>query len=89
MYLTKSPKTAFRVIDGEVVIVDVTTSMLYSLNPLATFIWEMCDGNNTVNDIVGKIEDEYEVEKDVAEKDCMEFVHDFVGKGLLLGNDEK
>jgi hypothetical protein len=90
MYLVHKPKTAFRIIKDEAVIVDLDSSMLYSLNPLATLIWGMCDGKNAVKDIVDKIEDEYEVEKDVAEKDCMEFVNDFVGKGLLLeSNNEK
>jgi hypothetical protein len=83
MYLTQSPKAAFRIINGEAVIVDVSTSMLYSLNSLATLIWEVSDSKTTVKDIVDKIEKEYEVEREVAEKDCIEFVNDFIGKGLL------
>jgi hypothetical protein len=83
MYLAQSPKAAFRIINGEAVIVDVSTSMLYSLNSLATLIWEVSDSKTTVKDIVDKIEKEYEVEREVAEKDCIEFVNDFIGKGLL------
>jgi hypothetical protein len=77
MYLTKNSKSAYRIIDGEAVIVDVTTSMLYSLNSLATLIWEMSDGKTTMKDIVNRIEEEYNVERNVAENDCLEFVDDF------------
>lgn len=87
MYLTQSPKAAFRIINGEAVIVDVSTSMLYSLNSLATLIWEVSDSKTTVKDIVDKIEKEYEVDRDVAEKDCIEFVNDFISKNLLIAEE--
>jgi len=88
MYLTQNPKTAYRTIHGEAVIVDLSTNMLYSLNPVATLIWEMSDGKTTVEDIVKKMEEEYEVERNVAEKDCRKFIQDFVIKRLLLESEK-
>lgn len=89
LYLIQNPKTAYRVIDGEGVIVHLDSSMLYSLNPVATLIWKMCDEKTTVKEIVDNfIKEEFEVESEVAEKDCLEFVHDFIDKGLLLQRED-
>lgn len=84
MYLTQSSKTAYRILDGEAVIVNLESSMLYSLNPVATLIWEMSDGRASIEKVVDKIYEEFKVEREVAKKDCLEFVHDFAGKGLLV-----
>ncbi len=84
MYLIQDRKTAYRVIDGEAVIVDPGTSMLYSLNSVATLIWEMSSERTAVEEIVDRIAEEFEVEKSTAEKDCLEFVRDFMDKGILM-----
>ena len=83
-YLTQGPKTAYRVIEGEAVIVDLESSMLYSLNSVGTLIWETSDGKLTIEKIVDKICEEFEVERELAKKDCSEFVQDFADKGLLV-----
>ena len=84
VYLTQSPKTAYRIIDEEAVIVNLESSMLYSLNSVGTLIWEMSDGRTSIEKIVDNIYEEFEVEKDLAKKDCLEFVQDFADKGLLV-----
>ena len=84
----QNPKTAYRVIDGEAVVVDPVTSMLYSLSSVATLIWEMSCEKTEVDNIIGRIAEEFEVEREVAERDCLEFVRDFMDKGLLLAAEE-
>ena len=88
MYLIQDRKTAYRVIDGEAVIVDPTTSMLYSLNPVATLIWEMSNERTTVEEIVDRIVKEFDVERTTAEADCLELVRDFVDKGMLIAEED-
>jgi len=87
MYLTQDRKTAYRVISGEAVIVDPSTSMLYSLNPVATLIWETSSERTTVEKIVDRIVEEFEVERSAAEKDCLEFARDFIDKGILIAEE--
>ena len=84
MYLSQSSKTAYRVIEGEAVIVNLDSSMLYSLNPVATLIWEMSHARTSLEKIVDKICEEFEVQRKLAKKDCLEFVQDFADKGLLV-----
>lgn len=84
MYLSQNPKTAYRMIKDEAVIIDLSNSMLYSLNIVASLIWKMIDGKTTIEQIVENIEQEFDVERLVAENDCTEFINDFISKGLIL-----
>ena len=89
MYLTQNPEIAYRVLDGDAVIVNPSSSMLYSLNSMATLIWEMSAEKTALADIIDRIEAEYEVERAVAEEDCLKFVRDFLDKGILLAVEER
>ena len=84
MHLAQNPKTAYRILEGEAVIVDPSSSMLYSLNPIATLIWEESSQGTTMEEIVNRVMDEFEVERTVAERDCLEFARDFMDRGLLV-----
>ena len=88
MYLIQDRKTAYRIIDGEAVIVDPGTSMLYSLNPVATLIWEMSSERTAVEEIVDRIVEEFDVERSTAEEDCLELVRDFVDRGILIAEED-
>jgi hypothetical protein len=84
MYLYQNSKTAYRVLEGEAVIVDPSSSMLYSLNPVATLIWEACNEGTTAEEIINRVMEEYQVQRVVAERDCLEFARDFIDRGLLI-----
>lgn len=84
VFLKQNTDTAYRVIDGEAVIVDLDSSELYSLNPTATVIWEACEEEVTLEEVVDKIVEEFEVEREVAEEDCVGFVEEFSENGLLM-----
>ena len=83
-YVIQNLKMACRIVDGEAVILDLTNSKLYSLNPVATLIWEMSEDRTRIKDIVDKIVEEFEVERSQAEADCLQLIDDFAGKRLLL-----
>lgn len=82
--IKQNKDTAYRVLDGEAVIVDLESSELYSLNPTATVIWETCEEEVTLEEVVDRVVEEFEVEREVAEEDCIEFVEEFSENGLLL-----
>ena len=44
----------------------------------------MTSERTCVEEIIDRIVEEFEVEREVAERDCQEFVSDFTGKGLLV-----
>jgi len=77
-------KTAYRVIDGEAVVVNLKDSTFHTLNPVATFIWEQADGRIKAGQMIEKICDEFEVDWDTAEEDCLEFLGALISKGLVV-----
>jgi hypothetical protein len=51
---------------------------------VATFIWEQADGQTKTKQMIEKICQEFEVDRDTAEKDCLEFLGELVSKGLVV-----
>ncbi len=82
--LIQNPKSAYKLIDGEAAIVDLENSQMYSLSSVATLIWETAKEKTTVKEIVDRVEEEFEIERATAEKDCLDFIQDFVDRGLLI-----
>ena len=84
-YVVKNnEKTAYRIIDGEAVVVNLKDSTFHTLNAVATFIWEQADGRIKAEQIIEKICQEFEVDWDTAEKDCLEFLGELIGKDLVF-----
>ena len=84
-FVTKnSRKTAYRTIDGEAVVVNLEDSTFHTLNPVATFVWEQADGQFTVKQIIERICQEFEVDRDTAERDCLEFLDVLTRRGLVI-----
>jgi hypothetical protein len=82
-YLTQSPRTAWRVYDGEAVILWPDDSTLNTLNAVGTLIWESADGKSPVSAIVARICEEFDVDPERAERDTMAFVAKLRARGLL------
>jgi hypothetical protein len=84
-YVVKNnEKIAYRIIDGEAVVVNLKDSTFHTLNPVATFMWEQADGRVKVKQIIEKICEEFEVDWDTAERDCQEFLGELASKALVV-----
>lgn len=75
---------AYRVIDGQAVIVNLKKDTINTLNTIATRIWELTDGKTRVEEIIEKVCEGFEVSRDRVEKDCCQFMNQMVEKGLLI-----
>jgi hypothetical protein len=74
---------AWRVYDGEAVIVSPDDSTLHTLNVVGTVIWEAADGKTSLDAAVARIVEEFEVEPEVARRDALGFIEDLRQRGLL------
>lgn len=73
-----SPAVVYRRINDEYLLIPLTGNIadmdsLYRLTETGAFIWEKIDGKRAISDITSKIVEEFDVERDVAEKDALEF----------------
>lgn len=77
-----------REIAGDCILVPVGRSTLdsnglFALNGLAAFIWDILPSVDTEDEIVAKILDEYEVDKETAERDVSEFMSKLRELGII------
>jgi len=88
-YLTQNPKMAWRVYDGEAVILSPDDSTLNTLNAVGTLVWEAADGKTPVSAIVARISAEFDVEPERAERDSAAFIEKLCQRGLLIVSDTR
>jgi hypothetical protein len=74
---------AWRMIDGEAVIITPADSQMHTLNDVGTRIWELITGDRTLREVALVLCAEFEVEKDRAEKDTLWFAECLAKKGLV------
>jgi len=83
MIVAKSPKTAWQIIEGEAVLLSMDTKVLRGLNPVGSRIWELIDGQRSLEEITGVIVQEFEVAPGVAVQDVQAFIQTLLDRGLV------
>ena len=86
-YLLQNARAAWRVYDGEAVIVSPEDSTLHTLNPVGTLIWEAADGHSTLDAIVTRVCQTFAVDHATAARDAAAFVDSLCQRGLLTVGD--
>lgn len=79
----QNQKIAYRVIDGSAVLVNPEDSTLYTLNEVATRIWELSNGQNTLEEIATAICQEFDVDFDTALRDTKQTIESLTAKQLF------
>jgi hypothetical protein len=84
-YIAKSSAIASRLLGGEMMIMSALDSTFFTLNPVATVIWQAADGRTPLSDIVThRVCAEFEVDPEVARRDVERFVEELSSHGILL-----
>jgi hypothetical protein len=88
-YIARSPEIAARLLDDEMIIMSVRDSTLFTLNPVATTIWQAADGSTPLREIVeGKVCAQFDIDPGAAYKDAEVFVEELASHGILLLSDQ-
>ncbi|MGA8491035.1 MAG: PqqD family protein [Terriglobales bacterium] len=88
-YIARSSTIAARLIGGEMMIMSAVDSTFFTLNEVATAIWQAADGRTPLSDIVARrICQEFEVEAEQAGRDAEQFVSDLSQHGILLVSEK-
>jgi hypothetical protein len=70
-------------LDGETVMMSVTTGKYFALRGSAKYIWELLAEPVSLDEIIDAVETNYAVGRAQAEADCQRFIDDLVAKDLL------
>ena len=81
--LRPSPDVQGTNMEGETVLLDLSTGRYYTLNRLGSVIWEHCTGHSTISDIHAVLCDRFEVAPEQALDDLVTLVNQLVEEGLL------
>jgi len=88
-YIARSTAIAARMLGGEMMIMSAVDSTFFTLNEVATAIWQAADGRTPLAEIVEKrVCEEFEVEPDVARRDAEQFVSELSQQGILLVSNQ-
>jgi hypothetical protein len=74
-----------RVVDGETLVLDLTSGLIHQLNPTANLVWEHCDGQSSIGEIANHLLQLYEVDVETAVNDVTEAVERLRELGLMEG----
>jgi hypothetical protein len=84
-YVARSTAIAARVLGDEMMVMSATNSTLFTLDEVATVIWEAADGATPLDEIVTKkVCAQYDITPEVALKDAEVLVEQLAEHGLLL-----
>ena len=88
-YVARSTAIAARVLGDETMVMSAANSTLFTLDEVATVIWESADGLTPLDEIVAnKICTQYDITQAVALQDAEGLVQELAEHGLLLLSDK-
>jgi len=68
---------------GERVLLHLESGVYYGLNEVGSHIWEALTETTTLQEVVTRLEDIYDVERSVLEDDVLDLVTDLLDAGLV------
>ncbi len=72
--ILKNGRVPWRIIEGEAILVKVDSGEVIHLNEVAAEIWRIIDGKRKISEIVDHIQKDFDVDREEAEKDTLEFI---------------
>ncbi len=79
----RDPEQEFSFIDDEIVMLSLKKGHYFTLNPVASKIWGYLEKPIRVEDLIGKLLTEYNVEIEECREDTLECIMDLEQKSLL------
>ena len=87
-YKLKTDNTAATVIDGEAIIVNLTTGVYYSMDKVGAEVWEMIGQGSSTLQIAAAVAARYEIEQDRALVDIEKLTEKLGAEDLIEMSDE-
>lgn len=83
----KNEKIAWRIVEGDGVLLNLSTGYYYTLNEVGRFLWETLDGKKPLSDILTDIIGCYDVDTETAKNDMITLIEDLLQEGLIVADD--
>ena len=88
-YIARSSSIAARMLAGEMMVMNSMDSTFFTLNEVATAIWQAADGQTPLREIVrNRVCEQFDIDPDEAQADAEQFVNELSEHGILLVSDQ-
>src|SRR5271168_4948222 len=85
IYIARSSAIAARALAGEMMVMNSVDSTFFTLNEVATTIFQAADGRTPLRDIVReRVCEQFDIDPEQAQADAEQFVAELSGHGILL-----
>jgi len=85
-YIRNSNHISGRLSD-EIVMMDIEKGKYYSLNPVATRIWDLLEKPLSLDELCGLLMEEYEVDEEQCRAEVTEVISEMVKLGVVLKHE--
>lgn len=82
--ISQNKKMPVADVDGELGFMNVEKGKYYMIDGVGIRIWNLITNPNSINRIVDDLLKEYDVKRDVCNRDVLEFVNDLNSQGLII-----
>lgn len=88
-YVARSSAIAARMLAGEMMVMNSIDSTFFTLNDVASAIWQAADGRTPLREIVRTcVCEQFDIDPDQAQKDAEQFVANLSQHGILLVSEQ-
>lgn len=87
-YLAKNKNVAWKVLDGESVVLNLDSGIYFTLNTTGTAVWERIDGATSLEEIGRGLCEQFEITVEQAQRDLLELTQTLVDEGLVKVTDD-
>jgi len=82
--IRRKEEQEFSTIDGEVVMLSLSKGAYFSLNEVASRIWELIEEPVRIEKLIDQLLEEYEIKPEECKKETLSCLEDFQKNGLLI-----
>jgi len=87
-FIVRSSAIAARMLAGEMMVMNSTDSTFFTLNEVATAIWQAADGRTPLRQIVrDRVCEQFDIAPEQAQADAEQFVAELSSHGILKVSD--
>jgi Coenzyme PQQ synthesis protein D (PqqD) len=86
--LRAGEEVAAKVIDGEAIIINLANGMYYSMDKVGALIWEMLEGEHSLEEVVTAVAARYDVSREQAQADVERLATELLQENLLLESSD-
>ena len=80
----QNPNMLTTPMDGEIVMMSVQHGKYYSIGKTGVAIWEEIGDGSSIQDVVNRLCERYEVDADICKRDVITFVEKMAAKEIVL-----